>query len=58
MCQILFFVAVKTYCIYLGSRPYKEGYQVSRITHKGCQGHLPSPSQCSNIEDFQSRVIE
>ena len=25
------------------SHPYKEDYQVSRISHKGCQGHLPSP---------------
>ena len=37
--DILFFVAVETCCIYLGSRPYKEDYQVSRISHKGCQGH-------------------
>ena len=43
MWQILFFVAVKTCCIYLGSNPYKEDYQLSRISHKGCQGHLSSP---------------
>ena len=29
--------------LYLGSFPYKEDYQVSRISHKGFQGHLPSP---------------
>ena len=43
MWQTLFFVAVKTCCIYLGSHPYNEDYQVSRISHKGCQGYLPSP---------------
>ena len=31
------------YSIYLGSHRYKEDYQVSRISHKRCQGHLPSP---------------
>ena len=29
--------------LYLGSHPYEEDYQVSRISHKGFQGHLPSP---------------
>ena len=40
--HVIFFVAVETCCIYLGSRPYKENYQVSRISHKGCQGHYPA----------------
>ena len=47
MSQILFFV----------SRPYKEDYQVSRISHKGCQGHLPSPlkkfSSVSTLKIFR-----
>ena len=56
---ILFFVGVKTCCIYLGSRPYKEDYQVSRISHKGCRRPLAiKVFQCSNIEDFQTRMIE
>ena len=48
---------MKTCCIYLGSRLYKEDYQVSRISHKGCQGHLPSPfakfSSVSTLKIFR-----
>ena len=46
-----------TCCIYLGSGPYKEDYQVSRISRKGCQGHLPSPlakfSSVSTLKIFR-----
>ena len=50
---------MKTCCIYLSSRPYKEDYQVSRISQKGCRRPLPSPlAKFSNIKDFQSRIIE
>ena len=59
MWQMLFFVAVKRCCIYLGSHPYNEDYQVSRISQKGCRRPLPSSlAKFSNIEDFQSRIIE
>ena len=56
--HVIFFVAVETCCIYLGSRPYKEDDQVSRISHKeGCQGHLPSPlakfSSVSTLKIFR-----
>ena len=61
--HVIFFVAVETCCIYLGSRPYKEDYQVSRISHKvRVSRAFTQPSckvfQCFNIEDFQSRIIE
>ena len=48
---------METCCIYLGSRPYKEDYEVTRISHKVCQGHLPSPlarfSSVSTLKIFR-----
>ena len=59
MWQILFFVAVKTCCIYLGSHPYKEDYQVSRISHKGCQGHIyQALLQSFRVFQHWRRIIE
>ena len=45
--------------IYSGSRPYKEDYQVLRISHKGYPGHLPSPlAKFSSVPTFKIfRVI-